>query len=950
MKFFESSGLRVVLLLSAFGLGSGPHAQAQYKLNYGLKEPQEASLLPRAAAPLSTATRKPKVAPSPTLTPTPDGSFLLRHGWELTPANAVKADGAAISTPGFSSASWYNATVPGTVLGTLVDQGVYPDPYLGLNNLHIPDSLSRQAWWYRTAFAVPAREKNKTVWLQFQGINYAAEVWLNGRKVGTMQGAFKRGRFDISSLVSRTGPNALAVHILPPPNPGIPHEESARTGQGPNGGLHALDGPAFISSEGWDWVPGIRDRNMGLWQDVSLKFTDDVTLQHPQVITDLPLPDTTRADLTIRTEVANHGRQARTVTLKGEIEGISFSQKVSLQAGEQKTVAFTPAQFPQLRLVKPHLWWPNGYGAPALYPLRLTVAENGRVSDQQTLRFGIRELSYEMTVDGPAQPGQRVEFNPLAVKNPAQLLFDNTKRREVEPGVWVASLRLGTEAAALLPVPAPAAAPYLVLKVNGQRIYCKGGNWGMDDGMKRVSRAHLEPYFKLHQNAHFNMIRNWTGESTEEAFYDLADEYGMLIWNDFWISTEGYNLEPTNNALFLDNAQDIVRHFRNHPSIAIWCPRNEGYAPVPLEDALASLIMQEDGTRFYQGNSRNLNLRPSGPWHYFKSPVDYFNNNAQGFTTEIGTFSVPEAETIRKFIPKADLWPVSDTWYYHDFHEEQGQKDYIAAANSRYGASAGVDEFAAKLQFLNYDSHRAIFEAWNSKLWHNTSGVLLWMTHPAWPSMIWQTYTYDYQTHASYYGAQKACEPIHAQMNLHDNCVVVINSSLKTIKDATVQVKAFALDGKELFAQQQRVQVAANQLTTAFTPELPASPAGPYLVRVQLLSPTGAVISRNEYWKAENDAFQSFARQPPVQAACKITARDASARKLTFRVSNPAPTAALNVRFVLLGKDQQPILPAYFSDAYFTLLPNESRLITVEYPEGLKAQDLSVASGGFNVK
>jgi beta-galactosidase/beta-glucuronidase len=218
----------------------------------------------------------------------------------------------------------------------------------------------------------------------------------------------------------------------------------------------------------------------------------------------------------------------------------------------------------------------------------------------------------------------------------------------------------------------------------------------MDDGMKRVSRERLEPYFRLHRDANYNMVRNWTGESTEELFYELSDEYGMLVWNDFWLSTEGYNLDVNDNDLFMANATDVVKRFRNHPSIAIWCPRNEGYAPAQLEPRLAELIATEDGTRHYAPNSRNLNLRPSGPWHYLKDAGEYYRNHAEGFSTELGTPSVPTAATMRSFIPAEDQWPVSDTWYYHDLHD--GQKDYIHAMESRYGKTTGLDDFCKKAQ------------------------------------------------------------------------------------------------------------------------------------------------------------------------------------------------------------------------------------------------------------
>ena len=620
-----------------------------------------------------------------------------------------------------------------------------------------------------------------------------------------------------------------------------------------------------------------------------------------------------------------------------------------MPAVSDKSVRFNPTNFAALRLNKPRLWWPNGYGRPNLYTMQLSVAAvDGKLSDQQTVRFGVRELTYEMTVDMQAGEGQRVEFNPL--RAPAgQLLFDNVYRREVAPEVSVARLRPGADQAAFTPVAEPAAAPYLVLKVNGQRIFCRGGNWGMDDARKRVSRARLEPYFKLHQRAHLNMIRNWTGESTEEAFFQLADEYGMLVWNDFWLSTQGFNIEPTDNALFMANATDVVRRYRNHPSIAIWCPRNEGYAPAALEDPLALLIATEDGTRFYQPNSRNLNLRTSGPWNYFPDPAEYARRLAQGFTTEIGTFSVPEASTIRKFVPAADQWPISDTWYYHDLHAEHQQQQYLGNVARLYGTPTGLDDFARKAQFLNYNHHRAMFEAWNSRLWRNASGVLLWMSHPAWPSMIWQLYSWDYATHAAYFGTQKACEPLHVQWNLDNHQVVVVNTTLKPL-NGQVACTLYDVNGRQLATETRAVQAPANQATAVFMPQLPASISGVYLLRLMLIDAAGNVVSTNDYWQKDTSTgdFQAFNSLPQVQLEQRLIRQSPASHSLTYELTNPAATPAVAVRLTLQNDQGTTVLPTYFSDAYFTLLPGERRIIEVQYPASTDSATLRLLAEAYN--
>lgn len=286
--------------------------------------------------------------------------------------------------------------------------------------------------------------------------------------------------------------------------------------------------------------------------------------------------------------------------------------------------------------------------------------------------------------------------------------------------------------------------PFLAIRVNGVRIFCRGGNWGMDDGMKRVSRERIEPYVRLHRDANFNIIRNWTGESTEEVFYSLCDEYGMLVWNDFWITTDD-TVEPSDFDLFVKNATDVVRRYRNHPSIAIWCPRNEGFAPEGMSETLTKMVAREDPTRHYHGQSRFLNMGTSGPWGYFKDPSLYYTQNAKGFNTEMGSYAIPTANTIRKFIAPEDQWPINDAWAYHDLHHTtQNFGDFMNAVN-RYGKPESMEDFVRKSQFVTYDAWRNMLEAWNSKMWNNTTGLVLWMSHPAWPSMIDRRFPWNFR-------------------------------------------------------------------------------------------------------------------------------------------------------------------------------------------------------------
>lgn len=934
---------KVYWLSLLFFLMMGELVTGQSKLNFGRSVRQQPNELPRSKAGKNILERKAYQAIPGQLQKDEEGNYLFSGGWEMIEGYKLAGKGMSLWDTGTNSSEWYNAVVPGTVLTTLVEQSVYPDPYYGLNNLLIPDTLCRMDWWYRISFETPQEMEETSCRLLLNGINYKAEVWLNGYRLGTMNGAFKRGLFSVGSLLNRQGINTLAVHIFPPDNPGIPFEET-KEWFGGNGGALCLDGPTFISSEGWDWIPGIRDRNIGIWQDVKLMRGGDVWMEDPQVITDLPLPDTTYADIKIKTRLVNTTEEVKTVSVNGKIDHITFSQKVVLKPSEQKEICFTPEQFEQLCIHNPALWWPNGYGAQPLYTLTMTVTQDDQVQQKKEIRFGIREFSYELMAQSAEKKNIRFQYSPTDIEETGKPLFDYKKRVTVEntsfPQVIIPSLTDGTIKYLREETTQPEN-PFLTICVNGKPIFCRGGNWGMDDGMKRVTRERLEPYFRLHKEANFTMVRNWTGESTEELFYTLCDEYGLLVWNDFSISTQDYNLEPLDDELFLANAQDIVLRFRNHPSIAVWCPRNEGYAPEILEDGFQRIISTMDGTRHYHGNSRDLNLCSSGPWHYIDNQLEYLTKKADGFSTELGAPSVPTAETLRKFIPAEDLWPIGDVWYYHDLHYESFDwKNYIRDID-RLGAepSRDADEFCSRAQFINYNLYRNMFETWNQKMWNYASGLLLWMSHPAWPSVIWQTYSYDYETHGSFYGVKKACEPVHIQWNSVNRKLQVINTTLKELPGTKAFFRIYDLKGNKLYERNRLVNLAANKLTDCLEVAFPPEIKDVSLVRLQLFDRRGKMLSENDYWinPVSPSDFSVLQKGGKSQLRIKQTVRKTEEGKVVVQADlrNNSKQIATGIKVNVREKESgKSLLPVYVSDGYFNLLPGEEKRIYMEIPEG----------------
>jgi hypothetical protein len=927
----------------------------------GYRAPQDPATLPHSSVPPQAPSARPE--PHIENTVAEDGrSLTLRANWRMAEASTVSSDGEQLSTRSFNDSNashWYTAVIPGTVLTTLIDRGVYPDPDFGLNNMAIPESLAHKRFWFRTHFTAPISTLHGHPTLTFQGINYHAHIWLNGKPLGEISGAFKRGRFDVGGILT-PGENTLAVLISPPPHPGIPHEQSLAAGAGRNGGLETIDGPTFADTEGWDWIPGIRDRDMGIWQDVTLTAEGPVSLDNPEVITTLPLPDTSRASISIKVPLTNASSQPIQGTLELAFEGVTLTKPLTLAPGGT-AITLTPADFPQLNLAHPRLWWPNGYGEPNLYHLTASFHIGSDLSDQRTTTFGIREITYELSLLDSTGHLRRVEVDPAQVALQNTQLVDQSHEgiRETPLG-WVASLTpAGEHSSAVHTVDDLATQPWLVIRVNGVRIAIRGGSSGMEDMLKRVSRAHLEPFFRLQRDAHMNIIRNWMGQNTEESFYDLADEYGLLVWNDFWDSTQDDNIEPDNSALFLANAKDTILRFRNHPSIAVWCGRNEGVPTPALDQGLASLIARYDGTRYYSASSNRVNLHTSGPYKY-QPPQEYFTHLALGFAVEIGLPSPPTLESFESFLPKPDQWPISDDWAYHDWHQDGGgdTHPFMHAMDEQFGPPTSLPDFVRKAQMLNFVGHRAVFEGFNAHLWSPNSGRMLWMTQPAWPSTEWQIFSHDYDTQASYYGVMHASEPIHIQLNLPDHEIAVVNNTTAPLPHLTIHAQVFDLSSRPLFEKTATIDAAANAVINSLHLALAdAFASGPVVfVKLSLTDAHDKLLSQNFYWLAPQDSdFRHLDDLPAVTLHATATTQPTPAaadsdRHITVAVSNPSQTTALAAKLTLLdGPDGPRILPAYYTDNYISLLPGEQRIIEVAYPATSGRTHPVIALRGWNV-
>ncbi len=931
----------------------------------GYRAPQDPATYPksRAAYPATAAKPLPK---GPELVAAGDNQWQLAGGWVMA-AGPLKVSVEAMSKPEFAASGWLVATVPGTALSTMIDRGVYPDSDYGLNNLIIPESLNKQDYWYRNEFTAP-KTSGRRMTLTFEGINYAAEVWLNGKALGNIKGAFIRGVFDVTEVLRPGQTNVLLVRVSPPPHPGIPHEQSILGGPGENGGAMVLDGPTFMATEGWDWIPAIRDRDTGIWQPVTLTASGVVKIGDVQVVTKLPLPDTSKADVEINVPLENASDKAVKGTLRVAIESVTVTKDVTVAPG-QSSVKLAPGEFSQLTLQNPRLWWPNGYGKAELYTAKVSFEESGTTSDAKAVRFGVREVTYEVGLLDSKGQMRRVEVSPTAARARGEQVVNVTHEgiREIPAPdpfpeflpkewkdywlAWAASLMpAGETSPAVTPTNDPAMGHYLVLKVNGVRIAAHGGSWGMDDSRKRVSREKLEPYFRLHREANVNIIRNWMGQNTEETFFELADEYGLMVWNDFWTTTQDYNTEPLDIALFLDNTRDTVLRFRNHPSIVMWCGRNEGVPSPILNQGIIELLDKYDGTRYYSPSSNQVNLQNSGPYK-FQDPRLYFTTWNHGFSVETGTVSLSTKEALEASMPKEDQWPIGDAWAYHDWHQSgNGEiEPFMKEVETEFGAGTSLADFERKAQMLQYVTHRAIFEGMDQHLWAPNSGRMLWMTQPAWPSNMWQILSSDYDTQASFYGVKKACEPLHVQLDLSDFSVAVVNTTTTAQAGMTVVATVYGLDNKQLLQKSEKKDVAANDVTAGFALELgPVMGANVVLVKLELRDAAGKVASDNLYWlAAAGPIYRQLTHLPAATIVANASASGAGKVRVTLK--NAGAAVALANKLTLVNADGSRILPAYYSDNYVSLLPGEMREVEIEYPAGAAKGSPSVKLRGWSL-
>lgn len=884
--------------------------------------------------------------------------------FELQSSSLIASKGEEISTTGFkSNVYWFPVTVPSTVLTGLVANNIYPDPYSGMNNMLIPDASDefnkkynleqfshlpddpnpwKKPYWYRTVFKIPSEDNGRHFQLIFKGINYRAAVWVNGRQIADstqMAGMFAEYSLDITGLVNAGRVNAMAVKIYPLDYPGLPAQEQLKAlgdffeNGGPTGDIGK--NVTMLCSVGWDWMPPVRDRNIGIWAPVFLRTTGGVTIADPKVVTTLPnLPDTTVAKVSVGISLLNHGNAdvngRLTVSISPENfsgESINFTREVIATKNTPAQVDLNPDNIVQLNIKNPHLWWPNGYGKPDLYRIRLKYSASSGISDDTTFVFGIRTVSTKA------------------------LDVNGSYRRD--------------------------------FYVNGQRIHITGGAWVPDMMLNRDSLRY-DYEFHLCRNSNVNLVRIWGGGVTpRDEFWEAADRYGLLVWSDFWVTGDtqgefkGSPDWPLEGNIFIRNVRSTILRIRNHPSLLLWTGGNEGHARKELYDVMRENIISLDGTRPYIPSSSGFAKLPAGwngAWpdnlpsgvysggpYTWKDPKDYYNRAIAGkdwvFKDETGLPSQPPYNIMSKIVPdlvwdKKLPFPLNNTWGYHDAATGNGRWDlYYEEMVKRYGAPASMEDFCNKMQLMNAIGYQGIFEAAGHKL-NDIGGVMLWKLNAAFPSVVWQVYDWHLMPNAGYYFMQNACEPVHIQLNLNNLDVLAINRTYKGAGELKAQIDVYDIGTKSLFHDEKSVslkQTDVRQVTSLA--KVLENVNGVSFIVLNLKDGTGKQISHNVYWLARDEDYSSLNGMASADVKVEILKKGRSNTEnfWTIRITNPAEKIAFFIRPQLMAGGNE-VLPSYWSGSYFTLAPRESTTVTVTCPADLTGKGPSVLKiSGWNV-
>jgi exo-1,4-beta-D-glucosaminidase len=844
----------------------------------------------------------------------------LTAGWTIQSSAKVAATGEQISQPGFDARGWYPTRMPSTVVSALVENKVYPDPYFGINLRSYPGmsypighNFSTTAmdpgspfavpWWFRTEFRL-SQSAEHHCHLCFDSINYRANVWLNGKLIAPAdkaRGMYRMFEFDVTGIAKPGEVNALAIQIFPPTR-------------------------SDLSITFVDWNPMPPDREMGLTRDVYLLSSGPVTVRNTQVVTKLA-PEEDAADLTTYTDLRNTTDRSIKGVLRVKFHGGTvYSQEVALPPQSDAQIEIKPSDDNGLHVTHPDLWWPYPLGKQTLYALRAEFVVDGKVSDAQDVRFGIREVTSELDSQG-----------------------------------------------------------HRLFKINGKPILIRGGGW-TQDMLLHFSPKREEQELQYARDMHLNAVR-LEGKLMNDHFFETCDRMGILViagWCccSYWERWEAWVADDY--AIARESERDQIRRLRNHPCLLTWLYGSDG-SPNTQAEAIYLQVLKEERWPNPAVSSASsevtfgaglTGVKMTGPYNYVAPNYwlqDKERGGAFGFNTETSPGpAIPEIESLAKMLPKEHLWPIDDYWNYHAGGGAFSDVAlYTDALEHRYGKATGLEDYVRKSQLMSYEGERAMFEAFGHNKYAAT-GVIQWMLNNAWPSIIWHLYDYYLTPGGGYFGAKKACELLHVQYSYHDRSVSVVNSWYRAFPGCRVVAEALDADGKVSFSQKKTLDIASDGVATAFTIPQIAAPSGVYFLQLTLQDHTGKPIDSNFYWLSTRDDVSDWAasnwEHTPITTFADFTGlqslpkakvtytvrmeQHGSERRVHVRLKNVSSHLAFDIRLKLRqaagGQDIEPVL---WEDNYFSLRPGETREITATYSEeATTAEHPVVEVEGWNLR
>jgi mannosylglycoprotein endo-beta-mannosidase len=849
--------------------------------------------------------------------------------WKMKKVSELSDNAEYISTSTFQEKGWMPAVVPGTVLNSLVYNKVYPEPYYGLNNKItsnlIPDlniaGRDFYTYWFRTEFNLSKDEfSGKRSWLQVDGINYRAEIWLNGNMIGNITGMFYQDLIDITNYIVFEKKNVLAIKVLPVDVPGGPREGVSKSwgaaGEFRNGGNGEIGkNVTMLMTVGWDFtfLDGIRDRNTGIWKEISIFTTGDVTLRHPFVKSKLSKPAFDQSAQTVSVEVYNPTFKNQKVKVSGKIENVSFEKEVSLFRGEVRELIFTPEEFPQLIINNPRLWWPKNKGSQELYDISFKIEMSGKTSDSIATRFGIREIT------------------------------SNTQTPDKSRTFYV----------------------------NGKPIFIRGTNW-TPEAMLRSTDERMYAEMRYTAQSGVNLIRIWGGGIAEsDYFFQLCDELGILVWQEFWLT--GDTKHVYDEALYLKNVESTVKRIRNHPSLAYYVSSNES-TEMP---GAKQLLVKLDGTRGYQMQSEVDGVHDGSPYKQVNIMCHYENTASErgsrldGFNPEYGAPCLPTVEILREMMDEKDLWPINKkVWDYLDGNGFHLMTSMYTDMTNEYGKSNSIDEFATKAQFLGAMNYRSIWETWNyNKLNYGDrfcSGLLFWYHNSSNPQVCSRMWDWSLEPTAALYATQNALQPLHPQFDYLKNTVSVANDYPKEFSNYKVSADVYDLSAKKVFSKQAGVNLPADGVANdVFKIDFPAHISSVHFVKLHLFDEKGKEVGNSFYWRSNSlykgrntltgpatGGFEDINKLASTKVQVRFKKRIENEKHfIEIELKNTGKSLSFFTQIQWLNKDGSPIRPSFYTDNFISLLPGESTNVIIETAlKNIPKEPCFLVVKGFNVK